>query len=72
MYYNVKICRADKSELENLLDRYVKKDSKQMSVNIYTCLGDLQAIKNDLDLIIRIREALESAEKTRTERNNYV
>ena len=72
MYYNVKICRADKSELENLLDRYVKKVSKQMSVNIYTCLGDLQAIKNDLDLIIRIREALESAEKTRTERNNYV
>lgn len=63
MYYNVKICRADKIELENLLDRYVKKVGKQMSVNIYTCLGDLQAIKNDLDLIIRIREALESAEK---------
>ena len=63
MYYNVKICRADKTELENLLDRYVKKVGKQMSVNIYTGLGDLQAIKNDLDLIIRIREALESAEE---------
>lgn len=63
MYYSVKICRADKMELDNLLDRYVKKVGKQMAADSFTSCGELQAIKNDLDLIIRIRTALESAEE---------
>lgn len=62
MYYNVKICQADKSELGDLLDRYIKNVGKQMSGSAFTTCGELQAIKYDLDLIIRIRTALESAE----------
>lgn len=63
MYYNVKICHADKTELDNLLDRYVSKIGKQMAEDSFTTCSDLQDIKNDLDLIIRIRKALESAEE---------
>ena len=63
MYYNVKICRADKMELDNLLDRYIKSIGKQMSGSAFTACGELEAIKNDLDLIISIHTALESAEE---------
>lgn len=63
MYYNVKICHADKTELDILLDRYIKKIGKQMSESAFTTCGELQSFKNDFDLIIRIRKALESAEE---------
>lgn len=61
MYYNVKICSADKVGLDNLLDRYVKQTGKQMTG--FMTNNELQAIKDDLDLIIKIRKALESAEE---------
>lgn len=63
MYYNVKICHADKTEVDNLLDRYVRKIGKEMSVSAFTTCGELETLKKDLDLIIRIRTALESAEE---------
>lgn len=63
MYYNVKICRSDKMELDNLLDRYIKNIGGEMSGSAFTTCGELESIKNDLDLIIRIRTALESAEE---------
>lgn len=61
MYYNVKICSADKVGLDNLLDRYVKQTGKQMTG--FMTNDELRAIKDDLDLIIKIRSALESAEQ---------
>lgn len=63
MYYNVKMCQADKTELDNLLDRYIKRIGKEMSGSAFTTCGELEAIKNDLDLIVRIHKALESAEE---------
>lgn len=61
MYYNVKISHSDKLELGNLLDRYIKDVGKKMSNLTFTTSSELQTIKNDLDLIIRIRTALETA-----------
>lgn len=64
MHYNVKIYYADKTRLEDLLDRYVKKIGKQLSGSLCITSEELQTFKNDFDLIIRIRNALESAETT--------
>lgn len=61
MYYNVKISYSDKLELGNLLDRYIKDVGKKMVNLTFTTSSELQTIKNDLDLIIRIRTALETA-----------
>lgn len=61
MYYNVKISHSDKLELGNLLDRYIKDVGKKMANLTFTTSSELQNIKNDLDLIIRIRTALETA-----------
>ena len=61
MYYNVKICNADKVGLDTLLDRYVKQTGKRMAG--FTTDAELESIKDDLDLIIKIRKALESAEE---------
>lgn len=63
MYYDVKIYYADKTRLEDLLDRYIKNVGKQMSDSLYMTCDELQSIKKDLDSIIRFREALESAEE---------
>lgn len=38
MYFNVKICRSDRFELGNLLDRYIKDVGKKMAV----ITGDLE------------------------------
>ena len=61
MYYNVKISHSDKLELGNLLDRYIKDVGKKMANLTFTTSSELQTIKDDLDLIIRIRTALETA-----------
>lgn len=63
MYFNVKICRSDRLELGNLLDRYIKDVGKKMANLSFTPSIELQTIKNDLDLIIRIRTALETAKE---------
>ena len=63
MYFNVKMCRSDRFELDNLLDRYIKDVGKKMANLSFTPSGELQTIKNDLDLIIRIRAALETAKE---------
>ena len=63
MYYNVKICRSDRFELENLLDKYIKRIGKQMVESSFMDCGELRDIITDFDLIIKFREALASAEE---------